>query len=83
MAGQPGETCLPALCCMTVIKLLPFVMVPQGGVKQLLIKTDVSEVASLEPLHPLNFGKSHRGAQSHRPEQRHCCAGSTAANTPR
>lgn len=51
---------------MTVIKLLAFVMVPRGGVNQLLIKTDGSEVASPEPLYPWNFGKSHRGARSHR-----------------
>jgi len=83
VAGRPGETCLPALCCVAVIKLLPFVMVPRGGVKQLLIKMDISEVPSPEPLDPLDFGKSHRGARSHRPEPRHRRTGSTAASTPR
>lgn len=73
--GWPGETCSPALCCMTVIKLLPFVMVPRGGVNQLLIKTDGSEVASPEPLYPWNFGKSPRGC----PEP----AGRAAAPSPR
>lgn len=68
--GRPGQTCSPALCCMTVIKLLPFVMVPRGGFNQLLIKTDGSEVASPESLDPWNFGKSHRGARSHRAEPR-------------
>ena len=52
VAQQPGETCLPALCCMTLIKLLPFFIVPRGDVKQLLIKMDVSEVASPEHSHP-------------------------------
>lgn len=79
----PGETCSPALCCMTVIKLLPFAMVPRGGVNQLLIKTDGSEVASPEPLYPWNFGKSHRGARSHRADPRLHRAGGTAGNTRR
>lgn len=78
---RPGETCSPALCCMTVIKLLAFVMVPRGGVNQLLIKTDGSEVASPEPLYPWNFGKSHRGARSHRADPRHPRSGGTAAST--
>lgn len=66
-AAWPGETCSPTLCCVAAIKLLPFVMVPRGGVKQLLIKTDVSEVAPPEPFHPSNRERSHRGARGLRP----------------
>lgn len=69
-AAWPGEMLSPTLCCVAVIKLLPFVMVPRGGVKRLLIKTDVSEVAPPEPFQPWNCERRHRGAQSLRPEPR-------------
>lgn len=50
MTGKwPGETCLPALGCVALMKLLPSFIGPRGDAEQLLIKTDASEAASPSP----------------------------------
>lgn len=43
------ETCLPALGCVALRKLLPSFIGPRGDAEQLLIKTDASEAVAPSP----------------------------------